>query len=101
MQRDKSHSSFREETAEDDKEIVPQERKISKTSISGKYLIQDKDGKLLKDSYFEFKGDGTWISKTSGKWEIEGNMIKIKFRGYDKEEEKRVWISNNTIVIRF
>lgn len=94
---DKIPASFKEEVAQDEKKIVPQERKTFKTSISGTYVVEGKESKIppghARATSVELKRDGIFSSIYPFKWEIEGSLLK-----FGNRDDKGLQVSDNTIV---
>jgi hypothetical protein len=90
---DKSPAIFKMEVAQDEKKMVPDGRKVFKTSISGRYVVKSGESKIPPGTSVEFKRDGIFSANIPFKWKIEGSLLKFG-NGRDKGSQ----VLDNTIV---
>ncbi len=90
---DKSPAIFKNDVAQDEKKLVPDDRKVFETSISGKYVVKDIRDKSLTGAILDFRKNGTCTVSLLFKWKIEGNLLKFS-NGSDEEAGR---ILDNTI----
>lgn len=74
---DKSPSTLNQRSSRDKQEIAYLGRKVSKNKVVGKYILEDDNGRIVPGS-FEFKKDNTLVWTVSSKWEMYGDLIRIK-----------------------